>query len=179
MNFKDIIRMALDEYMSELRRALDGLTPEERRFQPDPESHHIDFAVWHMARVEDDWVQRFAQRTDAVWNRDGWPDRLGLPAKGSGHGYNAEQVTGLPSFDIDQMMAYYDAVREATLRYLDGLSEADLDATPHPGAASRLHRRQDVQPRHHRGEPARRPDCLYPGYSARPRQVRHTIQPTG
>ena len=132
MNFKDIIRMALDEYMSELRRALDGLTPEERRFQPDPESHHIDFAVWHMARVEDDWVQRFAQRTDAVWNRDGWPDRLGLPAKGSGHGYNAEQVTGLPSFDIDQMMAYYDAVREATLRYLDGLSEADLDATPHP-----------------------------------------------
>ena len=123
--------MALDEYMGELRRALDGLTPEERRFQPDPESHHIDFAVWHMARVEDDWVQRFARRTDAVWNRDGWPDRLGLPAKGSGHGYNAEQVTGLPSFDIDQMMAYYDAVREATLRYLDGLSEADLDATPH------------------------------------------------
>ena len=43
--------MALDEYLTELRRALDGLTPEERRFQPSPDSHHIDFAVWHMARV--------------------------------------------------------------------------------------------------------------------------------
>ena len=132
MDFKDIIRMALDEYMSELRRALDGLTPVERRFQPSPEAHHIDFAVWHMARVEDDWVQRFAQRTDAVWNRDGWPDRLGLPAKGSGHGYTADQVADLPSFDIDELMTYYDAVRKATLQYLDGLGQTDLDATPHP-----------------------------------------------
>ena len=132
MDFKDIIRMALDEYLSELRRALDGLTSEERRFQPSPEAHHIDFAVWHMARAEDDWLQRFARRSDTVWKRDSWPSRLGLPERDSGFGYTAEQVAGLPRFDIDELMTYYDAVREETLRYLDGLSQADLDTCPDP-----------------------------------------------
>ena len=132
MDFKDIIKMALDEYMSELRRALDGLTSEERRFQPGPDAHHIDFAVWHMARVEDDWVQRFAQRADTVWKGGGWPSKLGLPERDSGFGYTAEQVASLPQFDIDDMMRYYDAVREDTLRYLDGLSQDELETYPHP-----------------------------------------------
>ena len=132
MDFKDIIRMALDEYMSELRSALDGLTADERRFQPTSEAHHIDFAVWHMARVEDNWVQQFARRTDSVWKRDGWPENLGLPEKDSGFGYTAEQVASLPGFDVGDMLRYYDAVREETLRYLDGLSHEDLDTCPDP-----------------------------------------------
>jgi uncharacterized damage-inducible protein DinB len=130
MDFKQIIEMALTEYSDELRKALDGLTPEERRFQPSPESHHIDFAVWHMARVEDNWVQRFAQRTATIWQREGWHEKLGLPEKDSGSGYTAEQVANLPAFDIDELMRYFDAVREATVRYLAGLEAQDLDQRP-------------------------------------------------
>ena len=131
MDFKEIIGMALNEYMEELRKAVDGLTPEERRFQPSPEAHHIDFAVWHMARVEDEWVQRFAQRTETVWQREGWHNKLGLPEKGSGFGYAAEQVAELPQFDFEGLMAYYDSARRETLRYLDKLSAEDLDSCPH------------------------------------------------
>jgi uncharacterized damage-inducible protein DinB len=132
MDFNDIIRMALDEYLEELRQALDGLTPEERRFQPNSESHHIDFAVWHMARVEDEWVQRFSQQTEDVWAREGWPQRLGMPEKGGGYGYTKEQVADLPHFNFDDLMGYYDSVRRETLRYLDGLTGADLDNRPDP-----------------------------------------------
>ena len=132
MDFKDIIRMGFDEYLEELKKAVNGLTPDERRFQPTPEAHHIDFAVWHMARVEDDWVQRFARRTDAVWKRDGWPERLGLPERDSGFGYTAEQIADLPAFDFDGIMAYFDAVRQETNRYIDGLSQDDLESCPHP-----------------------------------------------
>ena len=132
MDFKQVIKMGLEEYMEELHKALDGLTPEERRYQPGPEAHHVDFAVWHMARVEDGWVQRFARRTDEVWTSGGWPTRLGLPETDSGYGYTAEQVAGLPIFDFDGLMTYYGAVRQATLDYLDGLSEDDLDGCPHP-----------------------------------------------
>ena len=132
MDFKDIVRMALDEYLGDLRRALDGLTAEERRFQPTTGSHHIDFAVWHMARVEDDWVQRFARRTDTVWQSEGWDARFGMPARDGGFGYTAEQVAALPDFDLDQMMAYFDSVRRATLAYLDGLTAGDLESCPHP-----------------------------------------------
>ncbi|MDP6453951.1 MAG: DUF664 domain-containing protein, partial [SAR202 cluster bacterium] len=62
MDFKDIVQKGFDEFLDELKKSLDGLTSEERRFQPSQDSHHIDFVVWHMARVEDDWVQRFAQQ---------------------------------------------------------------------------------------------------------------------
>ena len=43
-----------------------------------------------------------------------------------------EQVANLPWFDIDDIMAYYDSVRRATYRYLDGLSADDLDSRPDP-----------------------------------------------
>ena len=132
MDFKAIIRMGLDEYFEALRKALEGLTAEERRFQPSPEAHHIDFAVWHMARVEDNWVQRFARRTDTVWERDGLAEKLGLPESDGGSGYTAEQVTNLPRFDIDAVMAYYDSVRAETNRYIEGLTPEDLDVRPDP-----------------------------------------------
>ena len=132
MDFKDIVRAALDEYMDDLRKAIDGLTLEERRFQPTPHSHHIDFIVWHMARVEDGWIHGFALRTDSVWQRDGWFERFGIPEQDNGYGYTAEQVAQLPAFEVDEMMRYYDAVRTETLSYLDGLSAEDLEKTPHP-----------------------------------------------
>ena len=37
MGFRQAIRMALDEYYEDLKAALDGLSAEERRFQPGPE----------------------------------------------------------------------------------------------------------------------------------------------
>ena len=132
MDFKDIIQMALGEYMDQLRKALDGLTPEERRFQPAPQAHHIDFVVWHMARVEDSWINRFAQRTDQIWTRDGWFQRFGIPEDGHGYGFTAEQVADLPRFDLDEMMAYADSVRRETLRYLEGLTHDDLAISPGP-----------------------------------------------
>ena len=97
MDFRAIITMGLDEYLSELKKALAGLSPEERRFQSTPDSSHVDFLVWHMARVEDSWVQRFAHGTDTVWQREGWDTRFGIPARDSGFQYTSEQVAALPT----------------------------------------------------------------------------------
>ncbi len=132
MDFKDLIRLGFDEYLEDLKSHLSSLSAEERRFQPTPESHHIDFVVWHMARVEDDFIQRFAQMTDTIWQRDGWYVKLGLPERESGFRFTAEQVAELPEFDMDEMLAYFDAVRESTYKYLDSISEADLGSRPHP-----------------------------------------------
>ncbi len=115
-----------------MKNALEGLTAEERRFRPTPESNHIDFLVWHLARVEDDWLQRFARRTDTVWQTEGWYERLGLPEKESGNRYSVDQVAGLPDYELYTMLAYYDSVRASTLQYLDGLSHDDLETCPRP-----------------------------------------------
>ena len=123
--------MGLEEYLDGLRKALHGLTAAERRFQPKADANHIDFVVWHMARNEDQEIHD-AQRTSEVWQRDAWYQKLGLPAGDDGFGYTVEQVANLPQFDIADCMAYYDAVRRATLRYLDGLTPEALERCPDP-----------------------------------------------
>ena len=132
MDFKDIVRKGFDEFLDELKKAVDNLSLEERRFQPSPDSHHIDFAVWHMARVEDQWVQRFARQEPTVWERDGWHTRLGMPQRDIGFGYTAEEVRNLEQFDMSDMLDYYDSVRIETYKFLDSLSESDLSTEPHP-----------------------------------------------
>src|SRR5262245_6722549 len=98
MDFKDIVRIGLDECLDGLRKVLAGLTTDERRFQPGADANHIDFLVWHMARDEDGAVQGTARHTTPVWQRDAWYEKLGLPAGDDGFGYTVEQVAKLPQF---------------------------------------------------------------------------------
>ena len=132
MDFRNIVRFALDEYTEDLSTAVKGLTPAERRFQPTPDSHHIDFVLWHMARVEDNWIQGFGRGVETVWERGGWAGRLGLPGQGNGWGYTAEQVANLPQFDLDLLNEYAEAVRADTIEFLEELSPDDLDRRPDP-----------------------------------------------
>lgn len=132
MDFKSVIRMALDECFDDLKKALQGLTPAERRFQPHLEANHIDFLVWHLARVEDSWIHPFARRTPRIWQSERWYEKLGLPEEDSGFGYTAEQVINLPRFDFTALMDYYEAVRRETHQYLAGLTALDLEVLPDP-----------------------------------------------
>ena len=55
-----------------------------------------------------------------------------MPATGGGTGYTVQQVADLAKFALADMLEYYDAVRESTLSYIDGISEDGLVETPHP-----------------------------------------------
>ena len=80
--FKEAIQSGLEEYLQGLKRAIEGLTPAEIRWQPTLHTNHVAWLVWHMARVEDGWVSRL-RRDATVWQADGWADRflttVGLP----------------------------------------------------------------------------------------------------
>ena len=132
MDFRDILKSQMAEYMEYLELALEDLTPEERRFQPTPESNHIDFIVWHMARVEDTLFNRAILRRADLWEREGWGERLGIEEEGNGYRFSAEQAIGLPDFPIDGLMDYYRSVRGEIVEYIDSLTEDDLDALPNP-----------------------------------------------
>lgn len=45
MDFREILKLQLNEYQKEVERHLDGLTKEERRFMTSESSHHIDFCI--------------------------------------------------------------------------------------------------------------------------------------
>ena len=99
-------------------------------FSRQPESNHIDFIVWHMARVEDTLFNRAILRREDLWEREGWGEKLGIAAEGNGYRFNAEQATDLPDFTLDDLMEYYRSVRGEIVEYIDSLTEDDLDNFP-------------------------------------------------
>ncbi len=127
-----MLKSQLSEYMEELELALDGLTEEERRYQPTPQSNHIDFIVWHMARVEDSIVNRRLRHDRHIWERDGRHKRLGLPREGIGEGLSTEQAAALPPFSLAKLLKYYSSVRRETLLFINSLTNDDLDRISDP-----------------------------------------------
>ena len=132
MDFTEIVQMALSESTEDLEKALFGLSNDERRFQPNQDSNHIDFTLWHMLRVEDHWICRFAQRAETIWERNDWASKTGLPISETGYGYSTEQVAGLTTFELDLIMEYSNVVRKNTEGFLNSLAKKDLGNCPDP-----------------------------------------------
>lgn len=130
MTVNELIADALDKEDGFLRAALDGLTPAELAWQPAPDANSIGWMLWHMVRVEDMWIQFFAQFRPELWESEGWHERFGLPTRDNGFGHTAEQVNGFPRLDLGEFLEYRAAVRAATLAYLDTLGADDLATVP-------------------------------------------------
>lgn len=93
-----------------------------------PDANSVAWLVWHLARVQDDHVAD-AAGTDQVWTSQGFIDRFGLPFSPEAHGYghsssDVAKVKGIPASLLEE---YVDAVTDATVAYVRGLSDADLD----------------------------------------------------
>lgn len=87
--------------------------------------------VWHVARVEDRWLHRFAQDTTEIWQRDRWYQRCRLPESDTGVGYTVAQIEQFAVPALSDLQAYFDAVRQATVAYLQAVDPAELEV--HPG----------------------------------------------
>jgi uncharacterized damage-inducible protein DinB len=112
-----------------LLKALEGLTPDILQHQPAPDSNPIGWLMWHLSRVQDNHVSAMAGKQH-VWVTEGWNARFGrehLPTSDRGRGHTSDQVREFRAPDATTLIAYYEAVRVETHRFLDGLSEQDLD----------------------------------------------------
>lgn len=130
MTLNEFIEDALNKEHDFLMEAAKDLTPEELAWRPGPEANPIGWILWHMLRVEDMWVQFFAQHQPELWERDGWHQKFGLPTRDNGFGHTAEQVANFPALDRDELLSYGGAVRSGTLEYLRGLTPQEFDAIP-------------------------------------------------
>ena len=126
-DFKDAVRSGLIEYMEGLEAALDGLTDDELRYQPALHANFIEWIVWHMARVEDRWVNLVLRQDEDIWVTRGWYERFGMASDDYGREDTAEKMRAMPRTDINEMMQYYREAREVTLEHLDSMSLEDLD----------------------------------------------------
>ena len=130
MTINEFITDALEKENGFLMDALDGLTSEELAWQPAPDANSIGWILWHMVRVEDMWIQFFAQFQTELWETEGWHEKFGLPTRDNGFGHTAEQVNNFPGVDLEQFLQYRAAVRASTLAYLDTLNPDDMATVP-------------------------------------------------
>ena len=124
--FKDSIKSGLNEYYGKLKQSVEGLTPEELSWQPAPESNHILWTVWHMARVSDRWANQTVLGGEELWTSRNWAERMGLPAERYGRGETPDQVRDFPPVDIGLVFEYFDEAHASLLAMIDGLESSDL-----------------------------------------------------
>ena len=132
-DFKDAIKSGLAEFLDGLKKAVDGLTPAELRWQPTLGSNPISWIVWHMARVEDRWVNRVLRGGVESWISDGWHKRLCMLEEAHGYGETIEQVRAMPDVAMPELLDYFNAVRQSTLVHLEQMTAEELETTyDHP-----------------------------------------------
>lgn len=130
MTLNEFIVDALDKENGFLLDALEGLGPDELAWQPAANANSIGWILWHMVRVEDMWIQFFAQFQTELWETEGWHEKFGLPTRDNGFGHTAEQVNNFPGVDLAEFLRYRASVRQATLDYLDTLTPKDMERVP-------------------------------------------------
>jgi uncharacterized damage-inducible protein DinB len=128
MTSADLLTDAFERIRGVVHHVVDSLTPEELTFRLDDAANTIAWLVWHLTRVQDDHIAD-AARSDQVWISESWAERFGLPLhpRATGYGHRPADVAAVQVKSPELLTGYYDAVHEQTIRYVRGLSDADLD----------------------------------------------------
>ena len=130
MTIADLLADAFGRIRETVHEAVDGLTPGQLVFRPESGANSIAWLVWHLTRIQDDHIADVAG-TGQVWTsgKPNWADRFGLPfaATATGYGHGTEAVAAVQVESGDLLTRYYDAVHTETIRYVRGLTDADLD----------------------------------------------------
>ncbi len=115
MEAKELVLRSLEQSQGYVVKTLDGLTQEEFAWSPTAECNSIAFILWHTVRVEDSFVNRVVQHGKELYETEGWREKLGTPAQGTGYGYTAEQLQAWPVPKLEVLRGYANSVREKTL----------------------------------------------------------------
>lgn len=128
MTGADVLVDGFQRVRDEVHPTVQGLTPEELSVRLDGQANSIAWLVWHLARVQDHHVAD-AAGTEQVWTAEGWADRFGLPFDpgATGYGHGPDDVAAVKVASGDLLTGYYDAVHQRTVRFVEGLTDEDLD----------------------------------------------------
>jgi hypothetical protein len=127
MDIKELIVGTLEDYWNRWDRALEDLTSEQLAWRPHAECNSMGFISWHMARVEDRFVQHFARGGEDVWVRHDWYTQFGLDATDHGVRFTLEQVAAFPMLSPELLRGYIEDVRRETQAFLQEVQLQDLD----------------------------------------------------
>jgi hypothetical protein len=128
MEAADLLVDAFDRVRSAVHAAVEGATGEQLVARLDPDANTIAWLVWHLTRVQDDHVADVAG-VEQVYTAQGFAARFAFPFSTAavGYGQSSDDVAAVRVEDPALLVDYYDSVHEQTLRFVRGLTGADLD----------------------------------------------------
>jgi uncharacterized damage-inducible protein DinB len=127
MTSADLLMDAFGRIRELVHEVVADLTPEQLAFRVDGDANSIAWLVWHLTRIQDDHIAGVAE-TEQVWTSGGWVERFGLPFPREAHGYghSPADVAAVQVESGELLTRYYDAVHERTIRFVRGLTDANL-----------------------------------------------------
>lgn len=133
MNGIDVLTDGFGRLDDLVRTATDGLSEDQLAARIGPEANTVAWLVWHLAREQDAQVAAMAG-TEEVWTSGGWADRFALPLDPADNGYGSStEEVGQVRAPADLLVGYAQAASAASLAYVRGLSDTDLDDVVDPG----------------------------------------------
>ncbi len=129
MNAAQLYLETIERADGTLKRALDGLTPDELRKQvAGPDSNPIGWLVWHLTRTRDSIINGF-NGTPTLWEKE-WAQRFHMDVSPPRH--EPQNVHTFDPRDLDTLLGYYSAVAKETAEIVESLTEKDLDTMVPP-----------------------------------------------
>lgn len=127
MNAIDIILQSLEENEEYIQGALKFLTEKELAWSPEPHSNPIIFLMWHLARVEDFWINQALKGGKQIYETEGWYKKFKTEAQDGGMGFDVAKLKAWPVPALKLLNEYKAAVRKIAVAYISALTEKQLD----------------------------------------------------
>jgi hypothetical protein len=113
-------------------RTFGQLTDAQMRLRPAPGANSLAWLLYHIARVEDAFVNVILQPASQVLD-EGWLPRLRADRRDIGTGMTPEEVGALTqAVDLDALRGYRDAVGRRSREVIGGLAEAGWQGNVSP-----------------------------------------------
>lgn len=108
-----------------------SVTPELMVASVAPGANPIGFLLWHMARTQDWGLNTVVRGVPEIIHHEPWVATPLAAELGTGTGFTAEHVQTIATgIELDQLMAYADAVHQSAIGWVASAHERDLDVEP-------------------------------------------------
>lgn len=127
MNSRELLADLAARPLAAVGQLWEALTVDRLNVHPGGHANSPAWLLWHSGREIDQQVADLGG--PEVWNAQGWRERFSLPVAADEHGYGhtVEQARAVVVEDPALLRDYLAAVTSASVTYLAGLEETDLD----------------------------------------------------
>ncbi len=122
-----LLAWSLRQTHERLIELVTDLTDDQLFWSPQPGAHSLGFAIWHIARCDDNYLRSHIQGRQEIWQENGWFRRWSMDSESTGMLLSDKEAAALPLPAKSEIMDYAWQVWEEVVAYVIDLDQAELD----------------------------------------------------